>query len=234
MKKLWMILSLGFFFSNNVIAGGNSAGHIYIVYYATSKGKTGHIGLAIDKYKIIFTEQAGRQIADTISTGELFYYDLWPNDDFFNIMRTGKDIPAVYFKLPVSSTEEITVNSLFDTGIPHRENYPCDGLLKLSTTWEQNNWLTGFLDSMVSANRDFNGRKFNCVDFVKIPVEKILNTRLRCREFIGLGWSTTPNRLYKKLRKSGAVVVVKNADKKARGSFLGQRVFYPIFHRTKN
>lgn len=218
-------------------AGRNRASDIYIIYYATYKGKTGHIGIAVDNYKIIFRENSKGgdtgPVADTVPTGELSYYDLWPNDDYFSVGRTGKDIPAVYYKLPVSTTEEITLNSLYDKGIPHKENYPTDGLLKVPTNWNQDQWVKNFLDSMVSANRDFNAQKFNCTDFVRIPLETLLDQELKCREFILVGWSSTPNKFYRKLRKVKGVEVIKNADDKAHRSFIGQRVIYKIFHHSK-
>jgi hypothetical protein len=206
---------------------------VYVIYYATSKGKTGHMGIAMDTYKIIFKEVNSQLLPDTVATGELVYYDLWPNEDDFSVSKTGKDIPAVYFRLPLSSTDEITLNSLYDQGIPHREHYPCDGILQIRTSRDQDQWMTDFLDSMISVNKDFNARKFNCADFVRIPVEKLLGVSLRSKEFIGTGWSTTPNKLYQRLRELDKVEVIKNADQKAQGSFLAQRVMYAVIHRRR-
>ncbi len=234
MKRNIQILTIFLLFSQVVFAGGND---VYIVFYATSKGKTGHVGIAMDNYKIVYKEikkgNVTEEIADTVATGELTYYDLWPNDDYFSVGKTGKNIPAVYYKLPVSTTEEITINSLYDKGIPHKENYPSDGLLRVNTSWQQDQWMIAFLDSMIDANRQFNAQRFNCSDFVRIPLEKLLNTALKSREFILVGWSTTPNKLYRKLRKTGGVEVMKNADDKTAGSFIGQRVIYKLFHRSK-
>ena len=229
MRQLILILSL-VACCNEIIANTND---VYVIYYATSKGKTGHMGIAMDTYKIIFKEVNNQLLPDTVATGELVYYDLWPNEDDFNVRKTGKDIPAVYFRLPLSSTDEITLNSLYDQGIPHREHYPCDGILQIRTGCVQDQWMTHFLDSMISVNKDFNARKFNCADFVRIPVEKLLGVSLRSKEFIGTGWSTTPNKLYQRLRELDKVEVIKNADHKAQGSFLKQRVMYAVLHRRK-
>jgi hypothetical protein len=215
---------------NAIMAANND---VYVIYYATSKGKTGHMGVAMDTYKIIYKEVDDKLVADTVTTGELVYYDLWPNEDDFSVNKTGRDIPAVYFRLPLSSTEEITLNSLYDEGIPHREHYPSDGILQVKTTWEQDQWMIKFIDSMITVNRDFNARKFNCADFVRIPVEKLLGVSLKSKEFIGTGWSTTPNKLYQRLREMENVKVIKNADDKAQGSFFGQRVMYAVFHRRR-
>jgi hypothetical protein len=229
MRHLVLIVSL-VAFCNEIMANTND---VYVIYYATSKGKTGHMGIAMDTYKIIFKEVNNQLLPDTVATGELVYYDLWPNEDDFSVSKTGKDMPAVYFRLPLSSTDEITLNSLYDQGIPHREHYPCDGILQIRTSWDQDQWMTNFLDSMISVNKDFNARKFNCADFVRIPVEKLLGVSLRSKEFIGTGWSTTPNKLYQRLRELDKVEVIKNADQKAQGSFLAQRVMYAVFHSRR-
>jgi hypothetical protein len=229
MKQLVVIL-LSVAFCNEIMARTND---VYVIYYATSKGNTGHMGIAMDTYKIIFKEVNNQLLPDTVATGELVYFDLWPNEDDFSVSKTGMDIPAVYFRLPLSSTDEITLNSLYDQGIPHREHYPCDGILQIRTSWCQDQWMTHFLDSLITTNKDFNARKFNCADFVRIPIEKLLGVTLRSKEFIGTGWSTTPNRLYQRLRELDNVKVIKNGDQKAQGSFLAQRVMYAVFHRRK-
>lgn len=229
MRRLILILSL-VALCNEIMARAND---VYVIYYATSKGKTGHMGIAMDTYKIIFKEVNNQLVADTVATGELVYFDLWPNEDDFSVSKTGRDIKAVYFRLPLSSTDEITLNSLYDQGIPHREHYPCDGILQIRTSWEQDQWMMGFLDSLVTLNKDFNARKFNCADFVRIPVEKLLGITLKSKEFIGTGWSTTPNKLYQRLRELDSVKVIKNADQKAQGSFIGQRVMYAVFHKRR-
>jgi hypothetical protein len=213
------------------------AANVYVVYYATHKGETGHMGIAVDNYKIVFIAKESSdgltEIRDTTTTGELTYYDMWPDDDYFTIGRTGKDIPADYYKLPISSTNAITLNSLYDMGIPHKENYPCDGLLKICTNRAQDSWITSVLDSMICANRFFNGQRFNCADFVRIPLERLLDINLTSNEFVLAGWSTTPNLLYRNLRKLKKIEIIKNGDIKAGGSFIGQRIFYKLFHPTK-
>src|SRR4051812_29174889 len=98
---------------------------VYVVIYATYKGKTGHAGIAVDKYKIVYhdvkTATGIVSKKDTVKTGELLYYDFWPNDDYFNKVRTAKDIPGIFYKLPEKLFDEITPNSLVSQGIPHKE-----------------------------------------------------------------------------------------------------------------
>jgi hypothetical protein len=86
------------------------------------------------------------------------------------------------------------------------------------------------LDSTMNSNRNFNARKFNCSDFVLIPLHQIVNKNISAKEFTPFTFSTTPNKLYKKLRKLPCTQVLKNADKKAKKSFVGQRVLYKLFH----
>lgn len=232
MKLKYVITLLLSVFAFTAFAGRKNATDIYIIFYATSNGKTGHIGIAVDNYKIIYRqvdkEGSKVEVEDTIATGELTYYDLWPDEDHFSVTNTSKDIPAVYYKLPVSSMDEITLNSLYDKGIPHKESYPSDGILRIQTGWRKDDWMKNFLDSTISSNREFNAQLFNCADFVRIPMEKLLDVTLNSREFLFVGWSTTPNKLYRELKKLKQVEVVKDAGQKAEGSFISERILYKL------
>ncbi len=218
-------------------AGGLAVDTIYIVYYATVGGKTGHIGIAVDNYRIVFREvKAGKgrkEVSDTIANGKLTYYDLWPEEDQFTAARTAMDIPAAYYKLPVSSTEEITLNLLYDSGIPHKEFYPCDGILKIKTTWQQDQQLVHLLDSMMETKRLFNAQLFNCADFVRVALEDLLRVDLRSKEFVMTGWSTTPNKLYRSILRLDNVEVIKDPGRKPEGSFLKERIIYEIVNHKK-
>jgi hypothetical protein len=234
MRKFYIILFSSLM--NLVSASGrnNYNTDVFVIFYATYKGKTGHVGIAIDNYKILVSDIKIRgkikQKMDTVISRELTYYDMWPDEDQFNFMNTGKNLPAVYYKLPLHSGDEITLNTLYDKGLPHKENYPSDGILQVKTTWQQDQEIIKFLDSLLDAKRDFNAKSFNCSDFVRVAMEKLLQAPLKCQEFIGTGWSTTPNKLYQALRKQERVIVIKNADEKANGSFLDQRILYKFFN----
>lgn len=209
---------------------------IYIVYYATVQGRTGHMGIAVDNYKFIYREvnSGGRitELVDTLPTGELTYYDLWPADEQISLSRTSQDLSPLYFILPLSSTDEITVNSLMDVGIPHREFYPCDGLLSIPGGWHQDQSMRHILDSLIGLNRPFNATRFNCADFVKQALEKLLQLELPCNEFVLTGWSTTPNKLYARLKQLTGVQVIRDAGKKAEGSFIRERILHPVLVPT--
>ena len=229
-----LIISLLFLVPWKGFAKTNPGPNIYIIYYATRDGKTGHVGIAVDTYRILYrqAEKDGKtiEVEDTVATGELNYFDLWPREDEFDVFATVKDIPATYYRLPASSTEEITVNSLMDKGLPHKERYACDGLLKIPASWSQQEMIIQFLDSLIQSGRDFNAQKFNCTDFVRLALERLLHQKIDATEFIFVGRSSTPNKLYRELRKIPSVEVVKNADQLAKGSFLKER----ILHRNRD
>ncbi len=215
-------------------AENKSAQDIYIIVYATYKGKSGHAGIAIDKYKIVIRDvkvnDSTVYVEDTVKTGELQYFDFWPDDDQFNKMRTAQNIPGIYFKLPEKLFDEISINSLVDKGIPHKENYPPDGLLRIRTSVQEDYRLLKTIDSTVNSNRDFNVRKFNCTDFVLVPLQQHFKRKIAVREFIPFAFSSTPNKLYQRLLKMKEVEVIKCAGAKTKNSFLKQRVFYKIFN----
>ena len=229
MRNLLIIFILPFLVGKG-FAQGNSSPNIYIIYYATQGGKTGHVGIALDNYRIIYREieEEGKkvEIEDTLASGELSYFDLWPREDEFDVFATIRDVPAAYYRLPVSSTEEVTVNSLLDKGIPHKERYACDGLLRIPSTWRNNQMIIHFLDSLIESGRDFNALNFNCTDFVRLALERLWGEEIDATEFVFVGRSSTPNKLYRELRKDTRVEVIRNADKLAAGSFMKERVLH--------
>ena len=209
---------------------------VYVIIYATYKGKTGHAGIAVDRYKIIYREiRSNSKITyqeDTVKTGELLYYDFWPNDDYFNAKRSGKNIPGIYYRLPEKLFEAITVNSLCDKGIPHKENYPCDALLKIATTVNCDYRFFSQMDSLVKMNREFNGRRFNCTDFVIEALIPVIGKKVVAKEFIPFTFSNTPNKLFRQLVKLPQVEVIRVSGNKTKKSFFSQRVLYKIFNHT--
>ncbi|MGB3007311.1 MAG: hypothetical protein WBC06_12425 [Chitinophagaceae bacterium] len=232
MKKCIYILLINLFAVFPAMAEKKCTSDIYIIFYATYQGKTGHIGIAVDNYKILVTDYKKqgkiKQHMDTVISKELTYYDMWPDEDEFSVFNAGKNLPAVYYKLPLHSGDEITLNTLYDKGLPHKENYPSDGILQVKTTWQQDQEMIFFLDSLINSKKGFNAQLFNCADFVRVALEKLLKVSLSSQEFVGTGMSTTPNKLYRTLRNQEKVLVIKNADEKASGSFIEQRILYKI------
>jgi len=210
---------------------------VYVVIYATTESKTGHAGIAIDRYQIqvtdTFTGGARGERADTVRTGQLVYYDLWPKDDVIPRALTFRPVEAQYFKLPGSTSERaITVESLRTLGVPHKEGYACDGLLRIHTLPAADYALGRYLDRVLDERKPFDAWRFNCVDFVLLGLRRVLGTRLDAEEPVVVRRAATPNRLYRALRALAGVEVVKNADRVTGGSFFEERL-KPAFRLTK-
>jgi hypothetical protein len=199
------------------------------VIYATTESKTGHAGIAIDRYQIQVTDlMAGgvrAERADTVRTGQLVYYDLWPKDDVIPRALTFRPVEAQYFKLPGSSSErEITVESLRTRGVPHKEGYACDGLIRVPTGPAADFALGRYLDRVLEQKKPFDAWRFNCVDFVLLGLKRVLRASLDVEEPVVVRRAATPNRLYRALRALTGVEVVKNADRVTGGSFFEERL----------
>src|SRR3954471_6665084 len=131
--KRTMLLFLIFLMSTTLLRA-----NVFIIFYATAKGKTGHAGIAVDSYSIFVHDRISNEdeysVNDTQSTGNLIYYDLWPKSDAFIRKHLKRDLEPSYFRLPRTSGDAaITINSLLSKGIPHKENQPVDGLIEIET-----------------------------------------------------------------------------------------------------
>ncbi len=203
-------------------------GHVYIIIYATHDGKSGHAGIAVDKYdiRVLDCKTCPEGVRyDTVRNGALLYFDLWPEKDRFNKERLIENTQPHYFRLPASSAEPaITPVSLIINGIPHEEGYPCDGLLKITTTPARDYQMVRFLDSLIAENRLFNAWTFNCADFVNLAVEHLLGQKIEADERIAWTWATTPNRLCKALMKIPEVKVIKDPGSLINGFFFEERI----------
>lgn len=203
--------------------------NVYLVIYATMDGKTGHAGLAIDNYNILIYDIQGSENIyykyDTVKNGTLCYFDLWPKIDHFKLFQIGKNTEPIYHKLPQATfNENITVASIVNLGIPKVKPIPCDGLICFKTSASQDLKLNKFLDSMIVHSNPFNARKFNCSDFVILGLENILNQKIRAKEFIPFRYSTTPNKLFKKVRNIAGAKIIIDPGEKIKGSFFRERI----------
>jgi len=202
---------------------------VYFVTYATKDGRTGHSGLAVDNYDIYVRDIASGSAVihnyDTVKKGTLTYFDFWPEKDHFSIRNVGKDTRARYNKLPAASYDkEITLGYLINYGVPHIKNFPCDGILRLETDPYEDFKLIHFMDSLIAINKPFNVRKYNCSDFILSGACYITDRKIRAKEFIPFSFSTTPNRLFKKLRALTETDVIVDPGKKVNGLFFKERV----------
>lgn len=232
--KLVMILVIVAFSS-----GLSGACDVYFITYATVDGRTGHSALAVDDYNIFVHDTMLNGTLshryDTVRKGSLTYFDFWPEKDFFSILNIGRNTRARYNRLPAATYDtEITLNKIMRSGIPHIKNYPCDGILMLNTSPAKDRDLVTFMDSIIMLNRPFNARKYNCSDFVLSGARHVTGRRIRAREFVPFSFSTTPNRLYRKLRRIPGIKVIVDPGKKVKGFFFRERVLEMLIGRGRS
>ncbi|HYF70461.1 MAG TPA: hypothetical protein VD884_20130 [Ohtaekwangia sp.] len=198
-----------------------SSGHVYIIIYATLNGKTGHAGLAIDNYNIIEKNET----QDTVKLNTLTYYDLWPGKDGFGLFEFNKDHHPVFYTLPNAIwSSPITVNSLYDQGIPHREYYPSDAILMLRTTPTADYDLREYIEHIIETKTIFNPRFYNCSDFVLDGINYVTGLQLKAKEFIPFSFTTTPNKLCRRLVAFKNIDIIKSPPQKITRSFFRERV----------
>ena len=207
---------------------------VYVITYATYKGKTGHTAIALDNYEILHYEKiVDSQIVsryDTLKTQRLTYFDLWPKEDSkMTILRT---LPPEYNLLPRSSSEQsITIESLIEKGLPHRQGYLSDGILRIKTSPFQDFILKDYIKKLIDEAKPFNTRTYNCTDFCLEAVNFLTGWKVEAKEFIPMHRSNTPNKFYKVLVKNYKVEIVQDAGKKVSGSFIRERLIKGIFKK---
>lgn len=203
--------------------------NVYVVFYMTHDGTTGHVGIAIDNYKVIVHNQELDGMVfrkeDTVITGDLSFYDLWPEEEV-RYGRFNKNTAPYYFKLPRTTAEpKITVESLLYRGLPHRYRRPCDALVSIKTTAKEDAELLDYIHQLSERRPYYNARKYNCADFVRLCLRKILKRKIKAREFVPMSMISTPNKLFLKLKKMPKQVgVLRDPGDKANGSFMKERI----------
>jgi len=213
-----------------------ASGNVYFITYATRNGNTGHSALAVDNYSIyasdIIVNGTFIHRYDTVKTGTLTYFDFWPEKDFFSIRSIGRDTKAKYNRLPAASySNEITLENIIRYGIPHIKNCACDGILSFETRPEKDFTMVAFMDSIISLGKPFNARRYNCSDFVLLGARHLTKRKIRAKEFIPFSFSTTPNRLYKKLSRIHGIKVIVDPGIKVEGMFFRERILSMISKR---
>ena len=214
--------------------------NVFVIFYATYKGKTGHAGIAIDRYDIFVHDLMENNIAysvnDTQSTGNLIYFDLWPKSDAFIRSHLKRDLEPSYYQLPRSSSEQrITVQSLLSKGIPHKEFLPVDGLIEIETKPYQDYNLISYLSKLSEADKCFNAQLFNCTDFVCNGLSILLGKKFTARETVLFSRFSTPNKLFRKLENSRQFTthVIKHPGEQMEGSFLTQKIIPELKTRMR-
>lgn len=214
--------------------------NVFVIFYATYKGKTGHAGIAVDSYDIFIHDHIENNISysvnDTQSTGNLIYFDLWPKGDAFIRSHLKRDLDPVYYQLPRSSNEaKITVYSLLKKGLPHKEFQPVDGLIEIETKPYQDYHLLSFLIGLADQGQCFNAQLFNCTDFVCMGLTELTGKKFTAKEMVLFSRFSTPNKLFKKLNHSDTFIthIIKHPGEQMDGSFLTQKIIPELKNRMR-
>ena len=207
---------------------------IYLVIYTTKKGHTGHVGFAVDNYKVVVRQVVKDNDTitryDSLRTHSLTYFDLWGPADI-QVGELDQDLPARYYILPKSSSERrITADYFLSKGLPHSYDYPCDALIRIRTTPSQDARMKAIAEAMQSEKNFFNGRSHNCTDYVLECLNRLFNKNITAREYIPFQWSSTPNQLYKKILETLEVEILKAAGEEVNNSFWKERVINTVIY----
>jgi hypothetical protein len=205
---------------------------VYLVIYTTHDGHTGHVGLAVDNYKIIVRDTVINRIKttynDTVRTLSLTYFDLWgPAEIRWD--EHADNLAARYFTLPRSSSEpRITTDHFLTRGLPHSYDYPCDALIRLRTNPTLDARLKDIAAGIQEERPYFNSRGYNCTDFVLLCLNRLLHTSLEAKEYIPFTWSSTPNEFYKTVVANLPVHIIKAAGSEIDKSFVQERILNSV------
>jgi len=201
---------------------------IYLIFYTTKKGHTGHVGIAVDNYKIVGTDLQTITVYDTLKNHTLSYFDLWgPAKIDWN--QHNENLASRYYTLPRSSAEEkLTVKYFLNKGLPHSYDYPCDALVRIKTDPATDYRLKQIATKIQEEKNYFNTRQYNCTDYIILCINRLLGTDLEAKEYIPFSWSSTPNKLYQEIISQLDVEVIKNAGPEVDDSFFKERVINTI------
>jgi hypothetical protein len=207
---------------------------IYLVIYTTKAGYTGHVGIAVDNYKVVVRDTVisgvSTALYDSVKTHTLTYFDLWGPADI-SLDEHSKDLPARYFTLPRSSAEpSLSVDYFLTQGLPHSYDYACDALIRIPTTPSADYRLKE-VASLIQAERPhFNSRQYNCTDFVITCLNRLFNLNLKALEWIPFSWSSTPNKFYRVVVSSLDVRIIKAPGPEVNESFFKERVVNTVLY----
>lgn len=212
---------------------------LYLIIYTTKSGFTGHVGIAVDNYKIIIKDTVINNTKsveyDTVKNYSLTYYDLWgPSKIEWD--EHNKNLPSRYYKLPRSSAEErITVDYFLTKGLPHSYDYPCDALIRIKTDASTDYKLKELAETIQQEKNYFNTREYNCTDYIILCLEGLFDIRLEAKEYIPFSMSSTPNQFYKEVISKLNVEIIKKAGPEINDSFFKERIINTVlFNQSTN
>jgi hypothetical protein len=231
---LWGMLICIPVHSYGASAEAGKVNDIYLVFYLSQNGRTGHLGLAVDNYYIVVRDivHEGVEVSvyDTVRNYTLTYFDLWGPPEI-GLDQHGQNLACRYYKLPRTSAEPKITERYFRTkGLPHAYDYPCDGLLRIRTTPGQDMQMVTIAEVIRQRYPYFNTRSYNCVDYIIYCLNTLFDVKIVAKEFIPFTWSSTPNKLYTTIGSYLDVEVVKDAGVNAQNSFVSERIFNSLFY----
>jgi hypothetical protein len=205
---------------------------MYLIFYITRTGHTGHVGIAVDNYRIVVRDTVISKnrtvVYDTLKNYSLTYYDLW-GPPTIGLDEHNKNLPGRYYKLPRSSAEErITVDYFLRKGLPHSYRYPCDALLKIKTDASADFELKEIAEAIQQERKYFNTRSYNCTDYIIQCLNRLLGVEIKAQEYIPFSWSSTPNKFYRVVVSDLDVDIIKDAGPEVNESFFKERVIHTV------
>lgn len=231
-----VIQSLGGLCNTSLLAKTND---VYLIIYTTKTGSTGHVGIAVDNYKIVAEDTIINKVRaivyDTVKNHSLTYFDLW-GPPTIKWDEHNRNLPARYYKLPRSSSERrITADYFLSKGLPHSYDYPCDAMIRIKTDASKDYRLKSIAENIQQEKNYFNTRDYNCTDYVILCLERLLGIDLKASEYIPFSWSSTPNQFYKEVISSLDVEIIKKAGPEINDSFLKERIINTVlFNQSTN
>ena len=163
---------------------------IVIVIWATTPNNenVGHAGIAVSNYK----EENGKMIPD----GTFTYYDNWPNENI------NFDLKGAITSVDSERGNEL-INSIdvFKTKFHDYEETSPDGVLVLSTSYEQDMSIKKQLEN-ANKNKDYyNGAFYNCSTYVSDGLSALFGKKVGKETVVWPFQSVTPNQLWKDVRE---------------------------------
>jgi hypothetical protein len=207
---------------------------VYLVIYITKTGYTGHVGIAVDNYKVIARDtviSGVKTVAyDSVKNQSLTYFDLW-GPPTIGLDEHDKNLSSRYYKLPRSSSEETLTPDYFLTkGLPHSYDYPCDALIRIETSAAADYKMKDIAEEIQRERPYFNSRSYNCTDYVVLCLNRLFNLDIKAKEYIPFTWSTTPNKFYRIVVSSLEVDIIKDPGSEVNQSFFRERVVNTVLY----
>ena len=175
---------------------------IVIVIWATTppntqddddEGTIGHAGIAISNYK----EENGEMVPD----GTYTYYDNWPGNNggvnLSSLIGSIKKVETIRSELEIESTDVF-----FSNFLDPDEETPPDGVLLLSTSFEQDMAVKNQL-LRANENKDYYcGTFYNCSSYVSDGLSALFGRTVGKETIIWPIRSITPNQLWKDVQST--------------------------------